>query len=204
MRHAKLLARALSGLALVLPLATAGASAQTAGVDIAFPRVVPCTIAAALAFMGPTQVVEQGDYVHWTNTGLNSHTTTSGDVCLMTTGLWDAPLNTTTRDFQRQFLEAPQSIPYHCTPHCSLGMKGTVIVTTPIEVTVSDSAGTLALTWTGGSGSYQVYRSDTPKFTGAGTTVSPPIGGATGTTFTDSTPPSPGAVVYYLVMNTQP
>jgi hypothetical protein len=76
-----------------------------------------------------------------------------------------------------------------------------VAVTTRIVVQASDNAAQLVLIWTGGGGMYQVFRSNIPAFTGAGTVILAPDAGATGTTFTDATQPAVGSTAYYLVMN---
>jgi hypothetical protein len=63
----------------------------------------------------------------------------------------------------------------------------------------------LTLTWTGGGGLYQVYRSTAPTFGPAAGTVSmAPSGGDAGTTFTDTTVPPLGSASFYLVGNKQP
>src|SRR5437879_5250493 len=86
--------------ALLLAALAGDVLAVQPGVDIAAPRVVICTVGGGLVFTGPNQVIEQGDYVSWRFTGgFASHTTTSGDVCGATTGLWDAPLNSTSPEF---------------------------------------------------------------------------------------------------------
>ena len=171
--------------------------AVTPGVDIAVPKVTVVTIASATLFMPNASVVEQGDYVQWKNTGLGSHTTTSGNPCVADLR-WDGPLGAGAQ-FTRQFPESPGNLPYFCTPHCGLGMTGNVRVTTRIAVQAVDTAGTLTLSWSGGGPTYQVFKSDKPTFVGSVPT--PPAGGDTGTSFSDSSVVSLGAVNFYLVMN---
>jgi len=174
------------------------------GVDVAAPRVAISTVSGALVFNKPNQVVEQGDYVSWRFIGtLGMHTTTSGSICGMPTGLWDSPLNSTNPQFTRQFLESPGDIPYYCTPHCPSNMRGTVTVTTPIDLRTTDTAGTLTLIWSGGGVAYAVFRSDAPTFAAAAPPV-PPDAGDSGTVFTDTVQPATGSATFYLVMNKQP
>jgi plastocyanin len=189
--------------ALASLLVPAPARAVDPGVDIAAPRVVTSVVNAALAFAPRNPVVEQGDYVRWQNIGAGLHTSTSGPMCGVSDGLWDFPLGAGVLTPARQFNDLPTIIPYHCNPHCGLGMTGTVTVTGLIDLAAAHSGSILSLSWSGGSGHYQVVRSDNPFFTGAGTQVFPPDGGLdTGTTFTDSvTQPIAGRVAYYLVMN---
>lgn len=189
--------------ALVSLLVPLPARAVDPGVDIAAPRVVTSVVNAALAFAPKNPVVEQGDYVRWQNIGAGLHTSTSGPACAVSDGKWDFPLGAGVTTPARLFDETPVVIPYHCNPHCGLGMTGTVTVTGLIDLNATHAGGTLSLGWTGGSGRYQVVRSDTPLFVGAATQILPPDGGAdTGTTFTDAlTQPAAGKVAYYLVMN---
>ncbi|HXU12849.1 MAG TPA: hypothetical protein VN898_12855 [Candidatus Binatia bacterium] len=189
--------------ALVSLLVPCPARAVDPGVDIAAPRVVTSVVNAALAFLPRNPVVEQEDYVRWQNVGAGLHTSTSGPMCGVSDGLWDFPLGGGVLTPARQFNEIPRTIPYHCNPHCGLGMTGTVTVTGLIDLAAAQSGSILSLSWSGGSGHYQVVRSDNPLFTGTGTQVLAPDGGLdTGTTFTDSlTQPIAGQVAYYLAMN---
>lgn len=171
------------------------------GVDIAAPRVaISTTNGSTLRFVPAVILVEQGDYVRWNWGSLGAHTTTSGSPCVATM-LWNSNLNSTTTQFTRQFLEAPGTLPYFCSPHCGLGMTGQVVVTSDIQIATSDSGGSTLLSWSGG-GSYRVFRSDSPLF-GAGTTVITPGTGTSQTSLLDTTgvPPALDKVVYYLVMN---
>ncbi len=186
---------------LLLSLSWAPAAAVEPGVDVAVPRVAITTVDGTSLMFHPGQIaVEQGDWVRWVWTG-GSHTTTSGSSCTAD-NLWNAPLNTLSPpQFTRQFLEPPGSLPFFCIPHCAFGMVGNVAVTVLIDVAAKDASGTLTLSWTGGSGSYRVFRSDTPAFTGTATTTLSPDAGSSGTTFTDSTQPSLGKAAFYLVMD---
>jgi plastocyanin len=191
-----------SGVALVivlaLPFFTSAALAVEPGVDVAAPRVAVSTVdGSTFAFHPANLVVEQGDWVRWSWLG-GGHTTTSGPACVAS-GLWNTPLNAVSpATFTRQFGEPPGSIPYFCSIHCPT-MVGSVNVTALIDLAVKDAAGTSTLSWTGGSGSYLVYRGGAPTFIGAQAFT--PDGGSAGMTFTDSTIPSPGQTSFYLVMN---
>ena len=194
---------AAPGFALGLALAAvpSDVAAVTPGVDIATPRVaVSNADGATLQFVPAIVSVEQGDYVQWKwLSGI--HTTTSGTPCLANS-LWNANLSSTTPLFTRQFLEAPGSQPYFCSPHCSLGMQGRVDVTTLINVTVTDVSGATRLDWTGGGGLYRIFRSDAALFP-AGTVVLTPPGGTNQTSFVDMSgqAPAAGGAFFYLVMN---
>jgi len=179
------------------------AQAVDPGVDIAAPRVVTSVVSSALAFVPKNPVVEQGDYVRWQNIGIGLHTSTSGPMCGVSDGRWDFPLGGGVVTPARLFDEPPVTIVYHCSTHCAFAMSGTVQVTGLIDLGAAQSGSVLSLSWSGGSGHYQVVRSDNPLFTGANTQVLAPDGGLdSGTTFTDSlTQPIAGKVAYYLVMN---
>ena len=175
--------------------------AQTPGVDTATPRVAISTVGDSLVFSPANLVVEQFDFVAWHYAGtVTPHTTTSGGICGSPSGLWDAPLNSTSPPFTRQFSDTPQVIPYQCTIHCLSNMRGQVTVTGLVDLGVADSAGVLTLAWSGGSGVYNVIRSGAPGFpSGSGTvTLS---SGTTVTTLSDTTAPALGQASYYLVMN---
>jgi plastocyanin len=192
----------LGTLALMLPAHWSGAVEP--GVDIAAPRVAISTVGSGFTFNPARLVVEQQDHVRWMPTVAASHTTTSGANCTAS-GLWNASLTTVGVNFTRQFVEAPQTLPYFCSPHCfSFNMVGQVVVTTLIDVRATDTAGMTNLFWTGGGGSYRVFRSDTPAFiAGPGTLTFSPNGGSTGTTFTDTSAmqPNSGRAFFYLAMN---
>ncbi len=187
---------------LALAAGCGAALAINPGVDIAVPRVLIVTVDSALAFHPNAQTLEQGDYVRWSAMVSSIHTTTSGSPCLAD-GLWSQSLATLGTIFDRQFNDPPAIYRYFCSPHCGLGMVGSVTVTVPISLTVQDSAGTSMLSWSGGSGLYKVVRSDTRAFTGPNTATFQPDGGGGGTTFTDLFTPVPvaGAATYYLVLN---
>ena len=172
------------------------------GVDIATPRVAIVTAnGSTLRFVPALAIMEQGDHVRWVNGG-GSHTTTSGSPCVAN-NLWTSNLNTTTTMFTRQFNDAPNNYPYFCSPHCGLGMTGTIRVTTLIDARLSDVGGATQLDWSGGGGTYRIYRSTSPAFPTANTTV---LTGATGTQLLslldqNAGVPPVGGAFYYLVMN---
>jgi plastocyanin len=190
-----------TGLVLAIAASASIARAVQPGVDIASPRVALVSAnGLTLRFEPPTAVVEQGDYVQWNWTG-GIHTTTSGAPCVADL-LWSSSLDSTTVQFTRQFLETPGTRPYFCSPHCGLGMTGSVGVTTVIDVDVTYSGGSTTLGWTGGGGLYRVFQSNSPLFPSTSTTVLTPVGGTSQTSFLDaSPPPAAGSVSFYLVMN---
>ena len=196
-RPTRIIFRCTLAIALIFTTLSGFALAVTPGVDIAVPKVTVVTIASAFAFVPNQSVVEQGNYVHWKNNGLTSHTTTSGNPCVAN-GLWNSSLGAGAL-FERRFLEAAGTLPYFCIPHCGMPMTGTVRVTTPIVVQAVEDAGTLTLSWTGGGPTYQVFRSSTPGFVGS--TPTQPDGGDTATSVSDPSALNPGAINYYLVTN---
>ena len=197
-------------LALAAALATMAAPEAQAvepGVDIASPRVAITTVdAATLMFHPASIVVEQNDHVRWRWTG-GAHNTTSATTtssCLAS-GLWSSALNSLTTVFTRQFTEdAPATVPFFCSPHCGLGMRGQVIVTSEIDArAVPAAGGAVRLDWTGGGGAYRLFRSPSPLFPAAAITVLTTANGTTALTFTDTTggTPAVGGAYFYLVMN---
>jgi plastocyanin len=191
-----------AGLGLSLGASSIVTRAVTPGVDIASPRVE--AVAAnglSLKFVPATIPVETGDYVLWNWTS-GIHTTTSGMPCLAD-GLWSSSLDSVTTQFTRQFLEAPGARSYFCSPHCGLGMTGSVLVTSPIDLATTDVSGATMLSWTGGGGIYRVFRSNSPLFPATLTMVLTPTSGTSQTSFLDRTAGSPPAqsAFFYLVMN---
>jgi len=176
------------------------ALAITPGVDIAVPRVAITTAGQGGNIFSPSSIrIEPDDWVRW-RWALGLHTTTSGASCV-SNGLWNSNLNSTTTQFERQFTGAPGSFPFFCMPHCSLGMVGTVLVTSTINLDLTDVAPMAVLTWTGGGGLYRIFRADNPLFNTA-TVLTPPQGINT-TGFNDTTGDLPveGTAFFYLVMN---
>ncbi len=194
--------RWLKPLILCVPLFVADVLAVTPGVDIAVPRDPDSKATDQLIFTPADLVVEQGDFVRWVYASISfTHTTTSGANCTFN-GLWSASLTPTSTQFAEQFSFAPGPFPYFCSPHClCCGMKGVVTVTLPISLGVTDAGGITDLSWSSGSGTYRVFRSNSPAFTPAGTTVLAGSTGTTQTTLTDIAVPPPGEAAYYLVMN---
>jgi len=201
-RHLPVRVLAILSVAVAL-LPSREARAVEPGVDVAVPRVTLSLIGAAFAFVPANPVVEQGDFVRWRNVGSGIHTSTSGPGCGVVDGQWDFSLGPGIQTPALPFGQPPGGIPYHCTPHCGLGMAGTVTVTDLIDVKATHGAGILMLSWTGGSGHYQVFRSDNALFNPPNTqTLNPDGGFDSGTTFTDSTSqPATGKAFFYLVMN---
>jgi plastocyanin len=189
-------------LAVALCLATGPLAAVTPGVDIAVPRVSMVTAdGATLRFLPSRTTVEQSDYVQW-NWNSGAHTTTSGAPCTAS-GLWTASLASTTPSFMRQFTDLPATYAYFCSPHCTFGMTGQIVVTLDIQVTVTDASGAVQLNWTGGAAPYGVFRSDNPGFTGQNTVVLTPQAGTQTASFLDAGAgvPPVGTAFFYLVMD---
>ncbi len=170
------------------------------GVAAAEPRFAVSLVDDAFRFRPDRQFVEQGDWVLWKNVGsIQFHTSTSGPRCTAD-GLWSGALSPG-EQFARLFQELPGTIPYFCQPHCAGGETGEVVVTPPIQLSVSENLGVLVLTWDGGSGLYRVFRSDTPAFAGAGTGSFTPDAGETGRSFSDTAQAGLGGALFYLVTN---
>jgi plastocyanin len=70
--------------------------------------------------------VNVGDTVEWENKGAVSHTSTSGSGC-SSDGKWDSGLIAPGGTFQFTFNQSG-TFPYFCTPHCAMGMVGSVVV----------------------------------------------------------------------------
>jgi len=233
MRRSSMLAPLGLAAALILPGQADPAIAQEPqpGVTVACPRVPVWQVGGTLSFirpagavltpdasLGPQAFIELNDWVRWESAPgtLMCHTTTTGTTascptttCLATTsnvctssGPWDCFLGPGAH-FTRQFAEGTGTFPYVCRPHCTLQMRGAVAVTGPIVLSASDTAGSLTLSWSGGSGRYRVYRSSSASFSGACTQAQSllPAQGDNGTTFADTAQPGPGQTIFYLVMN---
>lgn len=187
------------GLGMTL-VAAPGALAVEPGIDIAVPRVAITNAGTGgtLTFSPASIRIEPGDHVRWRWVA-GFHNTTSGSSCVAS-GLWNNALTSSVTSFTRQFSGAPGSFPYYCAPHCTV-MTGTVLVTTPIQLTVTDLAPMAVLSWNGGGGLYRIFRADNPLFNAA--TVLTPPGGAGGGSFNDTTGelPAEGTAFFYLVMN---
>src|SRR5438477_9294542 len=81
-----------------------------------------------LCFSPDPVMIQPGDTVHWTWSS-SGHSSTSGPPC-SANGMWDSGILNQGATFDHTFNSAG-SFPYHCTPHCSFGMTGTVIVSNP-------------------------------------------------------------------------
>lgn len=122
-----------------------------------------------------------------------------GGVSCTPDGLWDGSL-LPGQQFARRFPENPGTLPYFCTPHCTSGHKGEIVVTDPILLTLTEDDGVVNLSWTGG-GLYRVFRSPNPLFVGTGQVELVPAGGPSGTTLTDTPSLRVGEAVFYHVSN---
>lgn len=85
------------------------------------------------SFTPSTLSVKAGDTVIWSFTG-GTHTTTSGSNCT-SDGKWDSG-DKSSGTFSFVF-KTVGSYPYFCTPHCSLGMTGTITVTAATGIELS-------------------------------------------------------------------
>lgn len=73
--------------------------------------------------------VALGDSVTWVNEDTDPHTSTSGSDCTGD-GDWDSgTLNE--GEFFTYVTDEAETIPYHCSFHCEMGMVGTLVVTEP-------------------------------------------------------------------------
>lgn len=109
---------------------------------------------------------------------------------------------------------AASADPYFCRLHATATagtMRGTLQVTTPIQLTVDkfEATSSVKLSWTGGGVagdiSYRVARQSggDPRFPIASTSTVNPDGGVLGTTFTDTGDLGNTTTRYYLVRNRQ-
>jgi plastocyanin len=76
-------------------------------------------------------VISVGDTVQWENAGSNPHTSTSGAGCAAD-GLWNSGTLSSGQKFMAIFdaghINQTGTLPYFCTFHCVLNMKGTITV----------------------------------------------------------------------------
>lgn len=125
---------------LVTGVACGGTTEPTESSDDKEPsgaEVVDCGSAAAIgnevdvvdnAFEGDLTTITAPETVRWTVQGSNTHTVTSGDFGSGTAGeLFDSGDLSTDDTFCVRFTE-PGEYPYHCIPHASAGMTGTIEV----------------------------------------------------------------------------
>ena len=107
--------------------------------------LICCTIIASSSFaFADTFVIETdgntfspdvvevavGDTIRWERTA-GTHTATSGAKC-MSDGLFDGELSAVSPVFEWVVPEGVDAeIPYFCTPHCGMGMTGTIYVASP-------------------------------------------------------------------------
>ncbi|MCO6437731.1 MAG: IPTL-CTERM sorting domain-containing protein [Phycisphaerae bacterium] len=114
-------------LAGILSLAVAGAASAATHV----------VTQSGLSFSPPNVDVLPGDTVQWVHTG-GIHTVTSGTPCT-SDGRFDMALTSGTVQYVIPGGEPAGTIPYFCTPHCAVGMTGTITVGEPEPIpTVSE------------------------------------------------------------------
>ncbi len=86
-----------------------------------------------LTFAPITQTINVGDSVNWVWAS-GFHSTTSGSCSGgvgTPDGKWDSTAQFAPFSFSFPF-NTPGTYPYYCSVHCSLGMKGTIVVTTKL------------------------------------------------------------------------
>ena len=93
--------------------------------------------ASGIQFIPSAVTAVCGDTMVWGLANINeSHTTTSTSVPAGAAG-WGANLNATSTSYTL-VLTVPGTYSYQCTPHSSMGMKGTITVTCPSGVPTVD------------------------------------------------------------------
>ncbi|GAB4325249.1 MAG: hypothetical protein Kow0074_18800 [Candidatus Zixiibacteriota bacterium] len=95
---------------------------------------------ANFAFSPRNVTIQEGDVVRWEWIS-GSHTTTSGSGC-SSDGLWNEPISSSNRSYERQFNDAG-TFPYFCIPHCGSGMTGVITVEMNTGVLDGDAASTV-------------------------------------------------------------
>jgi len=110
------------------PVDTGGTKDTTVS-DTAMPTKHSVDVGAGGNTFSPgTLSIKVGDTVEWTWKG-DAHTVTetTGTACVAKTGGVDSGLNNTGHKFSHTF-GAAGTFNYMCTPHCGLGMKGTITI----------------------------------------------------------------------------
>jgi plastocyanin len=112
---------------ILVPLVATIAAAVVFCPIVASSATVTVSVADSCNCFSPSSIsIHAGDTVQWTwNDG--GHSTTSGSTC-SPNGLWDSGLRPRGATFSHTFNTAG-TFPYFCTPHCDLGMVGTITVT---------------------------------------------------------------------------
>jgi len=181
---------------------------------------------AGTAFIPANPKIEPGDCIRWKSSG-STHSST-GDLCPAGSACgspapaacqWESSnVAAVATDWADCFYDpvgfpAESSDPYYCRFHGSptSGMRGTLRVTTPIQLTVEKvlKTNSVKLSWTGGGVtgdiSYKVARQSggDPLFPAASTTTVDPDGGVLGMTFTDFGDLGNDTTRYYIIRNKQ-
>ena len=206
------------------------AATPSACLNRAAPRTptVAMGSGANLIFVPANPRIEPGDCIIW-RSATSSHSS-SGHSCNDDAACgspapaaceWDtanvssgAATPTATCFYDPATFPASAASTYYCRIHATATtgtMRGTLQVTTPIQLTVNKELATssVKLTWTGGGVtgdiSYKVARQSAgdPRFPVATTTTVNPDGGVLGTTFTDLGDLGTTTTRYYLVRNKQ-
>ena len=113
-------------------------------------RAATANVSVGDDFFSPANVtINAGDAVHWTWTGINSHSSTS----TASPALWDSGLHGNGFSFSFTFSNAG-SFPYECVVHAAFGMVGNVSVQAAnlppsVSLTAPTNGATFAAPWTG-------------------------------------------------------
>jgi len=107
------------------------ASVSVLALAISARAMVHTASVGGFSFTPKNLTISTGDTVRW-QWASGTHTTTSGTgrVDPQSGLLWNAPINSTQRTFQRQF-NSIGTFPYYCVPHEDFGMTGTITVQGP-------------------------------------------------------------------------
>lgn len=115
---------ALASVSIVLGLVLASCSSDDDANGLLSTPITEVTISGNS--FSPAQVrIKVGDIVRWSWSGA-SHNVVSGSNCT-SDGKFGSGDVATSGDLEQQF-ETVGTFPYFCTPHCSMGMTGEVIV----------------------------------------------------------------------------
>jgi len=189
----------------------------------AAPRRLAISV-ASFSFTPNAPRIEPGDCIFWDATGgvhsgaadscpddgVNSCTSPSPPSCKWDTGnisgspnpnidavcSYDAlafPGNTQWGFYCRQ----------HDNPTHTGFMSGTLRITPPIVLTATRSGTAASLSWSGGDGQFKVEIAVNDRSFETGRSTTNPVGGASGTTYSDAVVPPAGTARFYLVRNKQ-
>lgn len=123
-------AMAWLGVALAIAIGTCACSSSDASAPVDSGPVVGASVTVgpggSTSFLPVTVTVKKGQAVSWT-WDEGAHSVTSGSSC-KGDGKFDSGQQAPPFTFTQVF-DTAGSFPYFCTPHCGVGMAGTVVVT---------------------------------------------------------------------------